>query len=894
MKKHLLTKTLLALALVLVSGSVWGEDYELYSGNLTEGDYIVYYNGKAMKNTVSNNRLGYLEVNPTNNVISTTDETIVWHIAKSGDYWTFYNANVQKYAAANGTKNQAQLLESGTDDKSLWTVTKDEGTYDFVNKNNSASNVNSTLRNNGTYGFACYATSTGGALSLYKKVSSNTNTVSTPTFSVPSGTYTTSQSVEISCTTEGTTIYYTTDGADPTTSSSTYSNPISVTVSGTVIKALAVKGTDQSSIASATYTIVPESPVIAIENAVLTITAGSGLTIRYTLNESEPTASSTEYTAPVTLTESCTVKAIAIDTYGNKSAVVTGKFTKIENTSPGSNYFTLVTDASTLAEGDNLIFVYETNAMSTTQNTNNRGAATVTVTTTTETSFIDGISDEVEVLALQGKTDEWYFYATKCSNKGYLYAASSSSNYLRTEEEADDNAKAKITATDNNAFIIAFQGSNSRNLLKYNSGSGIFSCYSTGQNSVKIYKEVAKPQNNKSNANFSFPESIYYVEMGETFTAPVLSKAEGYDGTISYVSSETGVATVDNTGAVTIVGVGTTTITASADETANFYADNASYDLTVYQLQDGKFDFALNYGYGSGLTPKNDNTYVTDESTWTSGNIVMVIAGKYRWWSTDGTLRLFDAGGGNATTLTLSAPSGKIITDIVITGSTLGGVTANTGTYTNGTWTGASKTVVFTWSANLQAKTISATYTDELTISVSSAGYATFYNDYDVTIPAGVKAFYAEADNDGLVMHESADGKIKARYGVVLEAPQGAYTFEATTGATVDDSYNALTGVLEETAQANLIGTYQYVLGMEGTTPMFFELDATGSLGANKAYFATDTKKSAIGMRWEGTTGIANVEAAKESNVYFDLMGRPVEQPTRGIYIMNGKKVFVK
>ena len=143
-------------------------------------------------------------------------------------------------------------------------------------------------------------------------------------------------------------------------------------------------------------------------------------------------------------------------------------------------------------------------------------------------------------------------------------------------------------------------------------------------------------------------------------------------------------------------------------------------------------------------------------------------------------------------------------------------------------------------------------------------------------------------------MHESADGKIKARYGVVLEAPQGAYTFEATTGATVDDSYNALTGVLEETAQANLIGTYQYVLGMEGTTPMFFELDATGSLGANKAYFATDTKKSAIGMRWEGTTGIANVEAAKESNVYFDLMGRPVEQPTRGIYIMNGKKVFVK
>ena len=141
--------------------------YSLYTGNLTEGDYVIYYSGKAMKNTVSSNRLGYAEVTPTDNKIINPDASIVWHIASSGDYWTIYNAAAEKYAAGNGTKNQAALSTSATDDGSLWTVSGNS-TYDFVNKKNAAANVNSTLRNNGTYGFACYGTTTGGALSLYK------------------------------------------------------------------------------------------------------------------------------------------------------------------------------------------------------------------------------------------------------------------------------------------------------------------------------------------------------------------------------------------------------------------------------------------------------------------------------------------------------------------------------------------------------------------------------------------------------------------------------------------------------------------------------------------------------------------------------------------------------
>jgi hypothetical protein len=146
----------------------FGDDYELFTGDLVEGDYIIYYDGKAMKNTVANDRLEYEAVTPMSDVITTGNTAIVWHIAKSGDYWTIYNSAANAYAASTGAKSKAQLLEDGTNDKALWTVSGTE-TYEFVNKANAAAGVNANLRNNGTYGFACYATSTGGALSLYKK-----------------------------------------------------------------------------------------------------------------------------------------------------------------------------------------------------------------------------------------------------------------------------------------------------------------------------------------------------------------------------------------------------------------------------------------------------------------------------------------------------------------------------------------------------------------------------------------------------------------------------------------------------------------------------------------------------------------------------------------------------
>lgn len=145
-----------------------GGEFALYSGDLTEGDYVIYYGGKAMKATVASNRLGYAEVSVSADKIATEDASIIWHLSQTNGYWRIYNAGENSYAASTGVANKAQLLADGSDDHAQWTVSG-TATYEFVNKANAAKSINANLRNNGTYGFACYATQTGGALSLYKQ-----------------------------------------------------------------------------------------------------------------------------------------------------------------------------------------------------------------------------------------------------------------------------------------------------------------------------------------------------------------------------------------------------------------------------------------------------------------------------------------------------------------------------------------------------------------------------------------------------------------------------------------------------------------------------------------------------------------------------------------------------
>ena len=150
-----------------------------------------------------------------------------------------------------------------------------------------------------------------------------------------------------------------------------------------------------------------------------------------------------------------------------------------------SSDYTLVTDASTLAVGDKVIIVANDKdaAMSTTQNNNNRAKVDVTKNGNT-IAYVDGI----QILTLEAGTKTGTFAFN--TGNGYLYAASSSSNHLKTQATNNDNGSWSITIADGIATVKA-QGSNSNNWMRYNSTNNppIFSCYGKGQTDICIYKQ---------------------------------------------------------------------------------------------------------------------------------------------------------------------------------------------------------------------------------------------------------------------------------------------------------------------------------------------------------------------------------------------------------------------
>ena len=163
--------------------------------------------------------------------------------------------------------------------------------------------------------------------------------VATPVADPPGGTYTGTQTVTLSCATAGASIYYTTDGSTPTASSALYANAISISQT-TTLKAIAIKtGMDNSYVLTAAYTINLPLPTVATPTAspvagtytgAQTVTLSSatdGASIYYTTDDSPPTAGGTLYSSPITISETTTLKAVAVKSGMNDSAVLTAVYT---------------------------------------------------------------------------------------------------------------------------------------------------------------------------------------------------------------------------------------------------------------------------------------------------------------------------------------------------------------------------------------------------------------------------------------------------------------------------------------------------------------------------------------------------------------------------------------
>ncbi|MBR5083734.1 MAG: endonuclease [Prevotella sp.] len=150
---------------------------------------------------------------------------------------------------------------------------------------------------------------------------------------------------------------------------------------------------------------------------------------------------------------------------------------------PGSTVYRLVTSTDQLTAGS-IYLIANKNAEKALGSATNNNRTAVTVMMNDNKDIISDRGDAYELL-LGGSTGAWTFY--DATNKGYLYAASSDKNYLRTQSTNDANGQWAVSVTGAGIATIKAQGTNTHNLMRYNSGSDIFSCYSSGQQDVSLY-----------------------------------------------------------------------------------------------------------------------------------------------------------------------------------------------------------------------------------------------------------------------------------------------------------------------------------------------------------------------------------------------------------------------
>ena len=218
--------------------------------------------------------------------------------------------------------------------------------------------------------------------------------------------------------------------------------------------------------------------------------------------------------------------------------------------------------------------------------------------------------------------------------------------------------------------------------------------------------------------------------------------------------------------------------------------------------------------------------------------------------------------------------------------------------------------VINHWSKNDGGSSFYLTeYVDEdVTVTVSDAGWATMYLGEAVHVPAGVNAYIVTGVENGyLTKQQIAEGEaIPANTGILLEN-EGEYNFAKTVTYNYALAGNLLNGSVEDTY---VEGT-AYVLANDselgvGMYKAKLNKDAEGNDGethflnnAGKAYMVLPAASETVafyGLDWDGTTGINEVttESGNVKGIY-DLTGRRVEAITApGIYVVNGKKVLVK
>ena len=256
------------LLLALVSGSVWGQETYQRVTSVSELEaeksfLIVNVDDQgrciALSNEQKKNNRGAVAVILANDKITLEQNSMACQLVLKGSSsvgWSFYDEVNGGYLYAASSSGNYLKTQSTLDDDGRADIRFEANIATITFKGTNKRNVMQYNPNNGSPLFACYGSESQKPLQLFKKVESIGNQVAAPVFAPANGTtFVDKLTVGASCSTEGATIYYTKDGAEPTTGSDKFPTEGVTLTETTTLKAIAVKdGLDNSEVVTATYT----------------------------------------------------------------------------------------------------------------------------------------------------------------------------------------------------------------------------------------------------------------------------------------------------------------------------------------------------------------------------------------------------------------------------------------------------------------------------------------------------------------------------------------------------------------------------------------------------------------------------------------------------------------
>lgn len=646
---------------------------------------------------------------------------------------------------------------------------------------------------------------------------SKASSIATPTFSVDGGTYTTDQSVELACTTDGATIRYTLDGTEPTESSTAYSSAIAVSTT-TTIKAKAFKGGEASGVATATYTILP---------VIHAGTAADPYTVADARNAIDANIGLEKvYVSGIVCEGGSSLSSGAMNYWISDDGLETDKFYIYKGKGLSGADFSATSDVQV---GD-VVVVYG-------------------IITKYKSTYE---FDEGSQLYSLDRPVVPTILTTPATISELEYVTGNGPSDAQTFTVSGSNLTADIT--------LALSGTDFE--MSLSEGSGY-------TNSLTLTQTAG-----------AVDETTVYVRLKEGL------EINDYVGTITLTSADATDRTIDLTGCVTPT-------------------------LFTWDLS------------------KKTYTTETELVTWSSSYATMQNA------TTGGTAATNYLGGdaNNRTssrfyaknTLTITPASGYMITSIEFTATSENyASTLKSSTWTNATAASSGTTVTVTPTDGVSA--ISATiggtcgftavtvyYQAVATINLAAACtdgegnyYGTYSNSKAFIVPEDLTVSTISVSAGKMTLSNYDAGEIvKANTGVLISATSaGDKTVTLASGGT-ELAGNMLKASGDAGIDAAAMGAAAdckfYRLTMHGGTQIGFfwgnENGAAFAVAANKAYLAVPDAE-AVGVKGfrfgENTDAIieimSNGENEKTSAIY-DLSGRRVVKPTKGLYIVNGKKV---